>query len=936
MLHSVLCEMAMGPSTNLNLQSILLRLLGSFLVLVAAGQVLAWLPDGEEGTLPLIELARGSAHPDITGTGGTGDYFGFALDIEGTRMLVSAPGEQYEPYGPGVVYSFVRSGDDWRKEARLVAEGVGSLGYALALDGDTALLGSINSSVEVGGTNLWSAGHAVVYERSGTNWNEQARLQGDRDYAQLGVSVALLGDVAHVGVPGQDDAPGEVRQYVRIGTNWTWQSTLQSESPTIGDRYGRSIARTTSRLAVVARGENRVHIYAGGGTNWLREAVLAPGLPVEGVELSRIAWVDDDHLLVSAPADGYAAPGEVDRLYVFARIGTNWVEQAALTDAASTDPDDSFGWGAMMHEGILITGGKNVAHGAFVQEYAWSGSGWIEGNRRVVGSSIVSHVGHYEDEVLVGMPRHEARGAVRRWSVSGTNWTQRTDLELGDGGDGHYFGFAVSMDGERTLVGAPGAVPPCVYVFRKDITNWVREAKWEGRSRWPPTFGWGLAVALSGDTALVGDSDFDESEGAFPHAVVYGRNGSIWSVQAELSAAVPGTYDRFGWSVALDGDTALVGAPEMAHPTEGHADWGGARIFHRSGTNWTLQADLVPESPYGEREFGSAVSLSGDRAVIGLSNGALVYERSDTNWVLGAILEPIWSDWKYFGRAVAVEGDRAVVGSPGTTVEGFAEAGSVSVFFRDATNGWVREARLVAPDPGEDAAFGASVALCGDRLVVGAPGYNDSSATGHAYLFQRRHNNWVPREIDVDGLPEHAWLGISTAISGTNLVVGSAMESGEALSAEFSMEQGRVRFWELVEPWGQWVEIQGLVPDLTDGPLDDPDLDDGVNLYEYATGSIATNPASLHPIVIDSAPSGSVVRFTRNPDAIDATLVLERSIDLTETGAWVGVATNIWGQWMGEIPVEDSTGAPRNVELHIEESDPAHAAYRLQVKPYGP
>lgn len=926
----------MGSNANSDFERILLRLLGSFLVLVAGGRAPAGQHDGEEGTLPLIELARGSAHPDITGTGGTGDYFGFALDIEGDRMLVSAPGEQYEPYVPGVVYSFVRSGDDWTKEARLVTEGVRSLGYVLALDGDTALLGSINSSVEVDGTNLWSAGHAVVYERNGTNWHERTRLQGDREGARLGVSVALHGDVAHVGAPDHDSAPGEVRQYVRTGTNWTWQSTLRSDSPTNGDQYGRSIARTTNRLAVVARGENRVYIYVGEGTNWVREAALVPGSPVEGVELSRIAWMDDDHLLVSAPADGYAAPGEVDRLYVFARIDTNWVEQAALTDAASTDPDDSFGWGAMIHEGILVTGGENVTNAAFVQEYEWSGSGWIEGIRRAVGSSVVSHMGHYEDEVLMGMPRREARGAVRRWSVLGTNWTQRADLELGDGGDGHYFGYAVSMDGDRALVGAPGAAPPCVYVFRKDMTNWVREAKWEGRSRWPPTFGWGFAVALSGDTALVGDSDFDESDGAFPRAVVYRRNGSNWSVQAELSAALPGTYDRFGWSVALDGDTALVGAPEMAHPTEGHEDWGGARIFHRSGTNWTLQADLVPESPYGEREFGSAVSISGDRAVIGLSNGALVYERSDTNWVLGAILEPIWSDWKYFGRAVVLDGNWAVVGSPGTTVDGFADAGSVSVFFRDATNGWVREARLVAPDPREDAAFGASVALCGDRLVAGAPGYNEASATGQVYMFQRRGTAWVPRKIEVDGLPERAWFGISTAINGTSLLVGSAAEPGEALFGEFSMEQGRVRIWELVKPWGQWVETQGLVPGLTDGPLEDPDQDGGLNLYEYATGSVATNAASLHPIVLDSAPSGPVVRFTRNPDAIDATLVLERSIDLTVTGAWVGVATNIWGQWMGEIPVEDTAGAPRNVELHLEESDPAHAAYRLQVEPYEP
>ena len=674
----------------------------------------------------------------------------------------------------------------------------------------------------------------------------------------------------------------------------------------------------------------------GGGTNWTREAVLAPGAPVEGVAMARIAWIDDDRLIVSAPVDGYVAPNEVDRLYVFGRSNTNWIEQAVLSDAASTDPDDSFGWGAMIYGGRLIAGGENAADGAFLQEYEWSGGEWVERGRRLVGSSIVSDLDPYEDEVLVGMPRREALGAVRRWSVSDTNWTELADLHLGDGGDGHYFGMSVSLDGDRAVVGAPGAMPPCVYVFRNVDTNWVREAKWEGRFRWPPTYGWGVAVALSGDTALVGDSDFDETDGVSHHAVVYVRVGTNWSVQAELASAEAGTHDRFGWSVALDGDTALVGAPDMRHPTEGHEDWGGVRVFHRTGTNWTLQADLVPEPPFGERGSGSAVSLSGDRAVIGLSNAALVYERIGTNWVWAQELDPYWTDWKQFGAAVAVDNERAVVGATGSAVEGQTDAGSVSVFFREGTNGWVRQARLVATDPQEDAAFGASVALCGDRLIVGAPGYNDASATGQAYLYQRRGTNWMPRKIEIDGLPERAWFGISTAICHTRLAVGSAAEPGEALAGEFSREQGQVRFWELVDPWGRWVENQGLVPGLTDGPLDDPDQDGGLNLYEYATGSAATNPVSLHPIVIDAGPGEPVVRLTRNPDALDATLVLERSVDLRETGAWVGVSSNIWGQWMGDVPVTESVGVPRSVEMQLEAAGQTHAAYRLQVEAYEP
>ena len=185
----VLGDAAMESGANRDVQRILLRLLCGILVLVAGVQVSAGPSGGDEGMLPRIEIARGHAGPDITGTGGIGDHFGYALAVDGNRLLVSAVVERYDLFAPGVVYAFVRMGDAWVQEARLPSHGAGGLGTALAMDGDTALASARGARVQANGTIYTNAGQVLVFERSGASWSERARLNGDRDYGRFGASV---------------------------------------------------------------------------------------------------------------------------------------------------------------------------------------------------------------------------------------------------------------------------------------------------------------------------------------------------------------------------------------------------------------------------------------------------------------------------------------------------------------------------------------------------------------------------------------------------------------------------------------------------------------------------------------------------------------------------------------------------------------------------
>ena len=228
----------------------------------------------------------------------------------------------------------------------------------------------------------------------------------------------------------------------------------------------------------------------------------------------------------------------------------------------------------------------------------------------------------------------------------------------------------------------------------------------------------GNAVALSGDTAVVGaelKAVADDSHAGA--AYVFTRTGTTWSQQAKLTAADAAASDNFGSSVALSGDTALVGAARKAFGGTGSVA-GAAYVFTRTGTTWSPQAKLTAADAAMNDQFGRSVSLSGDTALIGApgktvawSGGvgaAYVFTRSGDSWTQqtrmvasdGATLDN-------FGWSVALSGTTALAGAWQKTVDGKVQAGAAYV---DVLN--------PAPSPSLKAAprsvkLGKSVALSG-------------------------------------------------------------------------------------------------------------------------------------------------------------------------------------------------------------------------------
>jgi hypothetical protein len=352
----------------------------------------------------------------------------------------------------------------------------------------------------------------------------------------------------------------------------------------------------------------------------------------------------------------------------------------------------------------------------------------------VAGDSFGYSVALSGDTALVGSPHSSlspvgSEGAVYVFVRSGPGWTQQAKLTAAVHGFNDWFGGAVALSGDTALIGAPwydsagktdrGAV----YVFVRSGTSWSQQGGpiMAGDGAANDWFGW--SVALSGDTAVIGAPTDDVLYADQGSAYVFVRSGGSWSQQGlKLWAGEGRATDRLGTSVALSGDTALVGAPEF-ELDGAHRDQGGAWVFVRSGTDWSQQGGpLTASDANAAGSFGSSVALSGETALVGAfsQDAGYVFVRSGTSWSQQAKLTAVGgAPEDLSGSSVALAADTAVLGAcpSGGNIE--ASQGSVCVFTRSAGS-WSQQALLTVVDGSLGDRLGVSVALSGASVLAGA------------------------------------------------------------------------------------------------------------------------------------------------------------------------------------------------------------------------
>jgi len=413
----------------------------------------------------------------------------------------------------------------------------------------------------------------------------------------------------------------------------------------------------------------------------------------------------------------------------------------------------------------------------------------ISGNTMVVGAPN-------EDSAAIGVNGNQGdnnasnSGAAYVFVRIGSQWVQQAYLKASNANASDYFGMAVAIHGDTIVVGAPeeastssdpndntAAFAGAAYVFVRTGTTWTQQAYLKAEHPDPDDY-FGISVAISGNSIVVGaygeasasdginGDQTDNSQSSAGAAYVFSRSGSVWTQQAYLKASNSDGSDYFGVSVAIEGDTAVVGANfEASNATGVNGNQGddslslagAAYVFQRSGTTWVQQAYLKASNTGANDQFGLSLGIAKDTIVVGASGEA--------------------------STAVGVNGDQAGNGA--------LSAGAAYVFSRTG-NQWSQHAYLKASNTQAGDIFGASVGISGDTIIVGASeedsatrgingngSDNTANGVGALYVFNRTGTNWNLHYY-VKALSRTSYFGGDCSVEGDLIAVGSQYESSNA------------------------------------------------------------------------------------------------------------------------------------------------------------
>jgi len=314
-----------------------------------------------------------------------------------------------------------------------------------------------------------------------------------------------------------------------------------------------------------------------------------------------------------------------------------------------------------------------------------------------------------------------------------------------------YFGISAAVDGNRLVVGADGTDPTAadagkVYIYDWNGTAYVEVAQLTAGDATAYAY-FGVSVAIHGTRLVVG-AHFEDTAGlAAGKVYIYDWNGSAYIEVARLIASDAQTYDQFGSSVALSGNRLVVGA--YLQDTAA-LDAGKVYIYDWNGSVYVEVAQLTASDAQAHDWFGTSVALSGNRLVVGaygedtaaLNAGKVyVYEWNSDTSVYDEVTTVTAADAKannWFGISVALSGNRLVVGAYGVD-SGATGAGKVYVY-EWSGSAYIEVTAITAADAAAYDLFGVSVTADGGRLVVGACSVSVPSSvyTGQVYIFDQQ------------------------------------------------------------------------------------------------------------------------------------------------------------------------------------------------------
>ncbi len=373
--------------------------------------------------------------------------------------------------------------------------------------------------------------------------------------------------------------------FTSLERTFVQRQKLTASDGAAGDQFGAAVA-ISGNTAVVgatadtpsASGFGSAYVFVRSGTAWIFQQELTANDAAIDDQFGSFVAIDGDTIAVTSPADDVGSNSSQGSTYVYVRTGTVWTQQQKLT-ASNGAVSDVFG--------------RNVS---------------IAGNTLVVGAPG-RNVGANPDQ-----------GSAYVFVRSGTIWSEQQILTAADGSQNDFFGDSSAIEGDTVIIGAAeestgvNTQQGSAYVFVRSGTTWTQQQKLTANDGAIFDF-FGSSVALSGDTAVIGTQQDVGANFQQGSAYIFVRSGTSWTQQQKLLASDGGILDSFGNSVAIDGDTAIIGA--FGDTTGANPGQGAAYNFTRTGTTWTQMQKLTADDGSADDNFGSSVAISSTTVIVG-------------------------------------------------------------------------------------------------------------------------------------------------------------------------------------------------------------------------------------------------------------------------------------------------------------------------------
>ncbi len=363
------------------------------------------------------------------------------------------------------------------------------------------------------------------------------------------------------------------------------QLRIVNPEPGVSDRFGSAMASDGAWLLVgvpgdttsVATAAGAVYAYELVDASYVQRTKLIASDGASGDSFGAAIDISGDTAIIGAWKDNLAAGSGAGSAYVFDRVGSNWLQRVKLQapDAATAD---GFGIAAAISGGTIIIGAFNDD---------------VNG----VGASA---------------------GSAHVYRLNAGNWIHSAQLFASDGNQFARFGGSVAISGEHLLIGARNADADAgaVYAFIQSAGTVNFQSKLLASDS-GLTDGFGYAIALDGNTALIGAPNHSVSGIATGAAYIFTRGAAGWAQQSKLVEPAAQASDQFGYTVALIGTEAVIGMPFSGTGVGSCLDCGSASFYQRFGANWTRISRLLAINQENSENLGVAVALTQDGAIVG-------------------------------------------------------------------------------------------------------------------------------------------------------------------------------------------------------------------------------------------------------------------------------------------------------------------------------